>query len=55
MLDEIIEEYSSEIETDSIALDLKVSFRNQLVAKRNEKKKKEATLDNSNSEEEPVS
>jgi predicted DNA-binding protein len=51
LIDEIIEDYNQEIEDDLIALDLKKSFRDQLVTKRNEKKKKEATFDDGNSEE----
>jgi hypothetical protein len=54
LLDEIIDDYNQEIQEDSIALDLKKSFRDQLVTKRNEKKKKEAILDDSNSEENPI-
>ena len=38
-LDEIIEELNTEIEEDAKSLDLKKSFFNQLVTKRNEKKK----------------
>jgi hypothetical protein len=53
-LDEIIEDFNQEIEDGYKALDLKISFRDQLVAKRNEKKKKEATIDDSNSEENPI-
>jgi hypothetical protein len=38
-LDEIIDELNMEIEEDAKSIDLKKSFRDQLVTKRNEKKK----------------
>ena len=38
-LDEIIDELNTEIEEDAKSIDLKKSFRDQLVTKRNEKKK----------------
>ncbi len=53
-LEEIIEDYNQEIGEDSKALDLKKSIRDQLVTKRNEKKKKEATFDDRNSEESQI-
>lgn len=46
-LDEIIDELNTEIDEESKWLDIKKTFRDQLVAKRNEKKKeKEVKIDN---------
>lgn len=45
LLDEVIDEMNTEIDEDCKALDLKKTFRDQLVTKRNEKTK-EVRVDN---------